>query len=232
MQHLKLSLQLATFLEREKCCFSSAPSPPWALALDNKKLTLDIKHEFGFLFSLAVSQFGSGSLVGPSAAGLRWGEPEPWLLWSQGPIQGAGCTLTGGKPGPLRPPHPAPPQILLVAGRRQLSGGISIKGPDLRRAHPPGVHQHGNVSVDPAVFMTLESGYVESLAPAPATALHADHGHLPPRVILESAGDRGRGLMGLGAPPSCTLVGHCLAATSSHTLHSAWQRLGRGADLS
>ena len=83
MQHLKLSLQLATFLEREQCCFSSAPSPPWALALDNKKLTLDIKHEFGFLLPPAVLQFGSGPLVGPSAAGLGWAEPEPWLLWSQ-----------------------------------------------------------------------------------------------------------------------------------------------------
>ena len=116
MQHLKLSLQLATFLEREQCCFSSAPSPPWALALDNKKLTLDIKHEFGFLLPPAVSQFGSGPLVGPSAAGLGWGEPEPWLFWSQGPIQGAGCPITGRKPGPLCPPHPAPPQILLVGG--------------------------------------------------------------------------------------------------------------------
>lgn len=80
--------------------------------------------------------------------------------------------------------------------------------------------------------MTLESGYVESLAPAPTTALHADHGHVLPGVLFESAGDRGRGLMGLGAPPSCTLAGRCLAATSSHTLHSAWQCLGRGADLS
>ena len=49
--------------------------------------------------------------------------------------------------------------------------------------------------------MTLESGYVESLAPAPTTALHADHSHVPPRVLFESAGDRGRGLMGHPAVP-------------------------------
>lgn len=86
--------------------------------------------------------------------------------------------------------------------------------------------------MDPAVFMILESGYVEVLTPAPPTALHADRGHLPPRAILEFDGARGRGLMGLGAPPSCTLAGHCPAATPLHTPHSAWWHLGRGAGLS
>lgn len=69
MQHLKLSLQLATFLEREQCCFSSAPSPPWALALDNKKLTLDIKHEFGFLFLQQCRNL----VLGPWSGLLRLG---------------------------------------------------------------------------------------------------------------------------------------------------------------
>lgn len=83
MQHLKLSLQLATFLEREQCCFSSAPSPPWALALDNKKLTLDIKHEFGFLFlqqcrNLVLGAWSGllrlgwgGVSLSPGSSGLR-----------------------------------------------------------------------------------------------------------------------------------------------------------------
>lgn len=61
MQHLELSLQLATFPGKRQCCFSSTPA--LGPALDNKKLIFEMKHGSGFLLPQAVSQFGSGPLV-------------------------------------------------------------------------------------------------------------------------------------------------------------------------
>ncbi|KAK2509690.1 hypothetical protein MC885_017726, partial [Smutsia gigantea] len=100
------------FLEREQRCFSATLSPPWALALNNKKLTFDMKHGFGQCHSLVLG-------LQPGLLWLDWGKPKSWPLRSQGPSQGL-VILTLRESQALRSKLPFTPtqQLLRGLGRK------------------------------------------------------------------------------------------------------------------
>lgn len=99
MQHLELSLQLTFPGKSNNALAQQSPLPgPWP---QNKKLTFEMKHGFGFLLppgSVAI-RFWASSLLW-----LAWGKPWLWLLllptqWRTVRPQGGSWSLQVGWAG-------------------------------------------------------------------------------------------------------------------------------------